>query len=157
MALRLRRSPSEPPTTGAPFASPTTGSPAFHRAGPGLGGVKKPDLLAPGVGIVSLRASGSLLDRTTPRGRLGKSYIRLSGTSMAAPLIAGAAALLLQKRPGLSPARVKQELKARAFPLRFAKTAAGAGELNVRPAAARAARRQPPAQAKAKQERRRPR
>lgn len=113
----------------------------FSSRGPGFGGVRKPDLVAPGVGIISLRAPGSLLDRTTPRGRLGKSYIPLSGTSMAAPLIAGAAALLLQKRPGLSPSRVKRELKARAFPLRFANTAKGAGELNIRSAAARAKRR----------------
>ncbi|OXM84263.1 S8 family peptidase [Paenibacillus rigui] len=107
----------------------------FSSRGPAYGGIKKPDLVAPGVGIVSLRVPGSLFDRTVPRGKLGKYYIRLSGTSFSSPLTAGAAALLLQKQPGLRPSQVKQRLKAKTFPLPFGQYARGSGELNVRFAA----------------------
>ncbi|MFI0606720.1 MAG: S8 family serine peptidase [Anaerolineae bacterium] len=63
----------------------------------------KPDLVAPGVGITS----------TLPGGGLG----RLSGTSMAAPHVAGVAALVLQARPGLKPAALKDLLRRSATPI----------------------------------------
>jgi serine protease AprX len=71
----------------------------------------KPDLVAPGRRIISLRVPGSALDLlypdrvvTTPS---GATYIRLSGTSMATPVVSGAIALLLQRRPSLTPDQVK--------------------------------------------------
>src|SRR5947208_1033714 len=71
----------------------------------------KPDLVAPGRHIVSLRVPGSALDSMLPTSvvaaRNGATYFRLSGTSMATPVVSGAVALLLQRQPSLTPDQVK--------------------------------------------------
>jgi serine protease AprX len=71
----------------------------------------KPDLVAPGRRIVSLRVQGSALDLLFPDrvvvARNGATYMRLSGTSMATPVVSGAVALLLQRQPNLTPDQVK--------------------------------------------------
>jgi serine protease AprX len=108
---------------------------AFSSRGPAIDGLLKPDLVAPGVNIISLRADGSELDRTLPLNRVGKRYFRLSGTSFSAPITAGSAALLLQKRPRLTPSQVKSFLKRNAFSLKLPARTQGAGELNMRFAA----------------------
>src|ERR1700675_5082426 len=75
----------------------------------------KPDLVAPGNRLVSLRDAGSTLDRNyssyqvAPLGGSAK-YFRLSGTSMATPLVSGAVALMLQQNPSLTPDQVKARL-----------------------------------------------
>jgi subtilisin family serine protease len=68
----------------------------------------KPDVVAPGVDIMS--AWGS------PVGTSGLGYISQSGTSMACPHVAGAAALLLEANPNLTPAEIKQIIKETAEP-----------------------------------------
>jgi serine protease AprX len=71
----------------------------------------KPDLVAPGRRLVSLRVPGSTLDTLFPDrvvvARNGATYFRLTGTSMATGVVSGAAALLLQRRPNLTPNQVK--------------------------------------------------
>jgi serine protease AprX len=87
---------------------------AFSSRGPTPDGLHKPEILAPGVGITSLRAAGSYLDKTQPDVRVGRWYATLSGTSMATPIVSGIVALLLEARPALSPDGVKQALAASA-------------------------------------------
>src|SRR5438876_3202792 len=71
----------------------------------------KPDLVAPGRRIVSIRVPGSALDTLFPDrivvAQNGATYFRLTGTSMATAVVSGAAALLLQRRPTLTPDQVK--------------------------------------------------
>ncbi|MCL6602870.1 MAG: S8 family peptidase [Paenibacillus sp.] len=105
---------------------------SFSSRGPVHGGRVKPDLVAPGETIVSLRAPCSQLDREFPFLRIGKKYFVLSGTSMSTPIVSGAAAQLLQRNPSLSPKQVKAILKRNAFRLKLGPNTAGSGEINVR-------------------------
>src|SRR6185437_11721558 len=82
--------------------------------------IVKPDLVAPGNGLVSLLASGSTLDKGTPSDEISPAaygsyssthyYFRMSGTSMAAPMVSGAVALMLERMPSLTPDQVKARL-----------------------------------------------
>jgi serine protease AprX len=71
----------------------------------------KPDLVAPGRRLVSLRVPGSTLDTLFPErvvvAQNGSTYFRLTGTSMATGVVSGAAALLLELRPDLTPNQIK--------------------------------------------------
>ena len=113
--------------------------------GPSVYGFQKPDFVAPGTLIVSLRAPGSTIDTTYPNARIEDNYFRGSGTSMSAAVAAGAAALLLQVDPGLTPDAVKGRLLGGATPLAGADGySVGAGALDVAAAVATPA---PPANA----------
>ena len=70
-------------------------------------GVRKPEVLAPGAGLVAPLAPGSDFTELCPECVVDGSYFRLSGTSMAAALVSGAAALILDEHPTWSPDRVK--------------------------------------------------
>src|SRR5260370_13234393 len=84
--------------------------------------IVKPDLVAPGNQVISLLAPNSTLAANYPRTLVSDSiyetgisgvstdYLRLSGTSMATPVVSGAAALLLQQNPSLTPYQVKARL-----------------------------------------------
>jgi len=119
----------------------------------------KPDLVAPGNRVVSLRVPGSFIDTAFPETALPpaayladpgegdqSAYVMLSGASTAAPLVAGAAALLLERDPGLTPDDVKARLMASADPLPgAARLEQGAGLLDVPGALASEARADGPA------------
>ena len=99
----------------------------------------KPDLVAPGTGIVSLNSQNSTLSQQHPEALIQGSrdtayppYISMSGTSMAAPVVSGTIALMIESNPSLSPKLAKAILeytaqsKAGVSPL-----AQGAGFLNA--------------------------
>ncbi len=70
-------------------------------------GTRNPDLAAPGTSIVSLRAPGSTVDVNHPSGYVSTHLFKGTGSSQAAAVVSGAAALLLSARPGLSADQVK--------------------------------------------------
>ncbi|QFG22710.1 S8 family serine peptidase [Actinomadura sp. WMMB 499] len=82
----------------------------FSSRGP-VGNTAKPEIVAPGVDIVAARAGGT--SAGTP---LDAHYTKMSGTSMAAPHVAGAAALLAAQHPEWKPARLKAALTGTADP-----------------------------------------
>ncbi|QHZ47213.1 MULTISPECIES: S8 family peptidase [unclassified Bacillus (in: firmicutes)] len=84
---------------------------SYSSRGPTIYGQVKPDLLVPGTNITSLRSPGSFLDKLQKSNRVGTNYMTLSGTSMATPICAGIAALILQQAPGTAPDEVKRLLK----------------------------------------------
>ncbi len=100
----------------------------------------KPDLVAPGVGIESLADASSLLFATHPDARLWgtvdtatQPYLSLTGTSMAAPVVAGTVALMYQANPALTPNLVKAILQYTAeHKSRYNDLTQGAGFLNAR-------------------------
>jgi serine protease AprX len=102
--------------------------------------VAKPDLIAPGNRIVSTLAAGSYLDVTYPERRVAADpaqpdvmeHFELSGTSMAAPMVSGAAALMLQQEPALNPGTVKARLMLSARKAEVGDPfATGAGALDI--------------------------
>jgi serine protease AprX len=89
---------------------------SFSAYGPTESGFAKPDLVAPGTDIIGLLPQQDALKISKDHGsnRVSTNYFRMSGTSMAAPMVSGAAALLLQDEPRLTPDQVKYRLMATA-------------------------------------------
>ncbi|MCP4249147.1 MAG: S8 family serine peptidase, partial [bacterium] len=71
------------------------------------GAIIKPDIVAPGASICSSRWDSAWLGREC----IDQAHIAISGTSMATPHVAGAAALLLDAHPDWTPAEVKMALR----------------------------------------------
>ncbi|WP_240338413.1 S8 family peptidase [Peribacillus alkalitolerans] len=95
----------------------------FSSKGPRSGDMGlKPDLSAPGVGIVAARSG-----LTSGSG----SYMSLSGTSMAAPHVAGAAAILLQKNPEWNGTQLKDALMGTSKRLDYSPYHIGSGRLDI--------------------------
>ncbi|MBL8055531.1 MAG: S8 family peptidase, partial [Anaerolineales bacterium] len=110
----------------------------FSAYGTTSDGFAKPDLVAPGKNIISLLAGeDSNLAQEHPANKVsswaGNAYFKMSGTSVAAPMVAAAAAMLLEAQPGLTPDQVKYRLLATAnknWP-GYSAAQAGAGYLDV--------------------------
>ncbi len=79
--------------------------------------VRGPDLVAPGQSVISLRVPGSVADSMHPEARVGERFFVGSGTSQAAAVVAGAAALVLEQRPDIEPDQVKALLTGTAQPI----------------------------------------
>ena len=94
----------DPALTPRPFA-PDRVAP-FSSRGPTPGGGIKPDLVAPGTfiytGAQNFDRNGDTFDETR--------FVSVDGTSFAAPFVAGAAALVMQRHPEFTPAQVKSAL-----------------------------------------------
>jgi serine protease AprX len=80
-------------------------------------GFAKPDVMAPGAHIVSTLAPNSAFQYLCPTCVIGGAYFKAGGTSMAAPVVAGAVALLLQAHPYLTPDQIKAQLMASGHPV----------------------------------------
>jgi serine protease AprX len=93
---------------------------------------RRVDVVAPGQSVASLRDPGSYVDTEYPGAVVNTRYFKGSGTSQATAVVSGAAALLLQARPTLTPDDVKQLLRSTAHPLLSADAAGqGAGLVDV--------------------------
>ena len=111
---------------------------SFDSRGPTRDGLAKPDLVAPGSRVVSLRAPGSTIDVEHPEARVGDTGFRGSGTSFAAPIVAGIAAQMLGANPALTPDRVKYGILSTARPIDGDPAAQGAGTIRAQLALAAA-------------------
>ena len=100
----------------------------FSSRGPRVGdGAMKPEVTAPGVEIAAARAAG-----TDQGHELGEYYTAMSGTSMATPHVAGAAAILAQRHPEWTGEQLKAALASTAVPSKGATIAQqGLGRIDI--------------------------
>jgi serine protease AprX len=111
--------------------------PDFSSRGPTIAdGLAKPDLVAPGAHLMSLRSPGSTVDEQFPESTYG-AYRRGSGTSFAAAATSGVVALMLARNPAMTPNQVKHALvdSARRVQASTDPMAVGAGEIDAAAAA----------------------
>ena len=101
--------------------------------------VLKPDLIAPGNKIIATMGKQAKLKNDLPSrvincnqsGCGNEKYLELSGTSMAAPVVSAAVAMMLEKDPTLTPATIKARLMRSATKIDAPPVEAGAGVLNI--------------------------
>ena len=96
--------------------------------------IAKPDLVAPGTNIIAKIINQNMgIAAAHPANIVDRQYFRMSGTSMAAPMVSGAVALLLQDEPNLTPDQVKYRLTSTANKSwsGYNSSKAGAGYLDV--------------------------
>ena len=111
--------------------------PAFSAYGMTADGFFKPDIVAPGTNIIApLSGDDNNLTWAYPGNRLPApdtyNYYKMSGTSMAAGVVSGAVALLLEDEPNLTPDQVKYRLQVTAKPFsRGESCSTGAGYLDI--------------------------
>ena len=119
------RNPATDPFVLAVGASDPNGSPGSHDdtvlsfANCGVG-ERTVDVIAPGRSIASLRVPDSFIDWAFPEAVEGDRYFKGTGTSQAAAVTAGVAALILDAHPGMSPDEVKAQITGTTTPIRGA-------------------------------------
>ncbi|MGW6014372.1 S8 family serine peptidase [Streptomyces sp. NPDC055210] len=100
---------------------------SFSSRGPRVGDyAPKPDLAAPGVGIVAARAAGTAMGTV-----VDARYTAANGTSMATPHVTGAAAVVAQQHPDLTGGQIKALLMSSAKDLGHAASAQGVGRVDL--------------------------
>ncbi|WP_405671269.1 S8 family peptidase [Streptomyces sp. NBC_01530] len=101
----------------------------FSSMGPTADGALKPDVTAPGVDITAAAAKGSAIDKEV--GEKPPGYLTISGTSMATPHVAGAAAILKQQHPDWTFRELKAALVGSAKGGDYTPYAQGSGRIQV--------------------------
>ncbi|MGW8695479.1 S8 family peptidase [Streptomyces eurythermus] len=102
----------------------------FSSTGPRVGdGAIKPDVTAPGVDITAAAAAGSVIDEEV--GQKPEGYLTISGTSMATPHVAGAAAILKQRHPDWGYAELKGALTGSTKGGKYTAFEQGSGRIQV--------------------------
>ena len=91
--------------------------PGWSSRGPTAQGLSKPDVVAPGRTLVAARSFGSHVEANNPKALIPPSYIKGSGTSQAAAVVSGLAALLVKANPHWTPDQVKHALRSTAAPI----------------------------------------
>lgn len=95
----------------------------------------KPDIVAPGISLVASRARMSTIDTFRPAARIDGAYFKGTGTSQAAAVVSGVAALLFEADPSLTPDQAKAALTDTTRGLR-GRPGAGAGQVDAAAAVA---------------------
>lgn len=101
----------------------------FSSRGPGLDGALKPDVTAPGVDITAAAAPGSQIAQEVGENPAG--YMSISGTSMATPHVAGAAAILKQQHPSWKYPELKGALTGSTKGGKYTPFQQGSGRIQV--------------------------
>ena len=91
--------------------------PGWSSRGPTAQGLTKPDVIAPGRSLVATRSQGSTVEQQNPKALVPPTYIKGSGTSEAAAVVSGLAALILKAHPDWTPDQVKHALRSTASPI----------------------------------------
>ena len=89
-------------------------------------GFEKPDVIAPGAKLVSTMAPGAKYRELCPSCVVDDAYFRVGGTSMAAAVVSGLVAQLLQAHPNLTPNQVKAIVYKRSRPVKSQVSSSGA-------------------------------
>ena len=105
--------------------------PSWSAFGYTMDGFSKPDMVAPGRYMVAAIPTGATIPATVPDRVVAPGYMWMSGTSFAAPVVAGSAAQMLARHPGWTPDQVKGALMLTSSYLVNAGTqSAGVGEID---------------------------
>ncbi|HZK35092.1 MAG TPA: S8 family peptidase [Bacillota bacterium] len=101
----------------------------FSSRGPVNRRLIKPDLVAPGVNVTSTNTNKDY--KGTRLEQMGEPYRSMSGTSVATPIVSGAAAIMLEMNAEIGPDEIKGAMKKNTFNMKTSEYAQGSGILNI--------------------------